>query len=178
MYRAYKRKQMRKKKNIVVGLTILILAMVMIKVVYGNLLGTSSAYTTLENSEISTTQSQTMQPKMDIKAIQTSLDDVLKQYQDVIESTNKANKATLVSEVDKLYSTAANDNTTIKSFVVSSNNTQIIDDLTQGSDCLAASLFEIKDSLIYKGDFSTSQLKNSQDDLALAIKDLELVKQD
>ena len=114
MYRAYKRKQMRKKKNIVVGLTILILAMVMIKVVYGNLLGTSSAYTTLENSEISTTQSQTMQPKMDIKAIQTSLDDVLKQYQDVIESTNKANKATLVSEVDKLYSTAANDNTTSK----------------------------------------------------------------
>ena len=62
--------------------------------------------------------------------------------------------------------------------MVSSNNTQIIDDLTQGSDCLAASLFEIKDSLIYKGDFSTSQLKNSQDDLALAIKDLELVKQD
>jgi len=138
----------------------------------------SLAYTTLANSEISVTQSQNMQPKIDIIAIQTSLESVLKQYQEVINSTNKTSKATLVSEVDKLYSIAASDNTNMKYFEESSNNKQIIDDLTQGSDCLAASLFELKDSLSYDGDFSATQLKNSKDDLTHAIKDLVMVRQE
>ena len=60
-----------------------------IKLVYGNLIGPSLAYTTLADSEILATQSQTVQPKMDIKAIQASLEDVLKQYQVVINSTNR-----------------------------------------------------------------------------------------
>ncbi|MDR3587696.1 MAG: hypothetical protein P4L59_20645 [Desulfosporosinus sp.] len=175
MYRAFRYKRWRK-KNIVVGLITFLILSIVIKVVYGNFLGPSLAYTTLANSEILAAQSQTVQPKMDIKAIQTSLEDVLKQYQKVINSSNKTSKATLISEVDKLYLIAANDNTNVKSFEASSNNTQIIDDLTQGSDCLAASLFEMKDSLIYDGDFSATQLKNSKDDLTLAIKNLEMVR--
>jgi len=180
MYKSYRHKRRRKKNTVVALIIFLILtiAIIVIKVVCGNLLGPSLAYTPLANSEILATQSQNMQPKMDIKSIQTSLEDVLKQYQEVINSTNKTNKAKLVSEVDKLYSIAASDNTNVKSFEVSSSNKQIIDGLTQGSDCLAASLFEIKDSLIYDGDFSATQLKNSKDDLTLAIKNLELVKQE
>ncbi|MDR3601011.1 MAG: hypothetical protein P4L49_11125 [Desulfosporosinus sp.] len=170
MNRAYRYKRW-KKKNIVVGLMTLLIVAIVIKGVHGNLRELS-----LANSEITATQSQNAQPKMDIKAIQTSLEEVLKQYQKVINSANKTNKDTLVSEVDKLYSRAANDNTTMKSLAVSANNKQIIDDLTQGSDYLAASLFEIKDSLIYNGDFSETQLKNSQADLAFAIKNLELVR--
>lgn len=179
MYRAYRHKQRRKKKIVVWLIAFLILTITfVIKVVYGNLLGTSLAYTTLANSEILATQAQTMQPKMDIKAIQSSLDEVLKQYQAVINSTNKMNKATLVSEVDKLYSIAASDNTAMKYLVVTSNSKQIIDELTQGSDCLAASLFEMKDSLTYEGDFSATQLKNSKNDLTLAIQNLEVVRQE
>ncbi|MHB1406297.1 MAG: hypothetical protein ACYCV0_11995 [Desulfitobacteriaceae bacterium] len=179
MYRAYKRKRMRT-KNIVVGLTFLILAVVtiVIKVVYGNSLGPSLASTTLANSGILATQSENMQTKRDIRHLQASLEDVLKQYQEVINSTNKKNKGTLVSEVDKLYSIAASDNTTMKSFEGSSNNKQIIDDLTQFSYFLAASLFEMKDSMIYEGDFSATQLKNSKDDLTHAIEYLELVRQE
>jgi len=177
VYRAYRHKRWGK-KNIVVGLITFLLLIIVIKVVYGSFLGSSIAYTTLANSEILATQSQTVQPKTDIKAIQTSLEGVLKQYQAVINSTNKTNKAALVSEVDKLYSIAANDNTNMKSFEVSSNNRQIIDGLTQGSDCLAASLYEMKDSFVYDGDFSATQLQNSKDDLTLVIKNLELVRQE
>ena len=174
MYRSYRYKQ-REKKNIVIGgLITLLIVSVVIKMVYGKLLAPSLAYTTLTDSEILATQSQTMQPKSDIKAIQTSLEDVLNQYQEIINSTPNTNKDTLVSEVEKLYSIAASDNNNVKSVKVSANNRQIIDDLTQGSDCLAASLFERKDSLIYNGDFSAIQLKNSKDDLTLAIKSLEL----
>ena len=176
MYRAYRHKRWRTKNIVVVLITLLILSIV-IKVVYGNLLG-PLAYTTLANSEILVAQPQNMQPKPDIRAIQTSLEGVIKRYQEVINSTNKTNKDTLVSEVEKLYSIAASDNTNMKSFVKSSNNKQIINDLTQGSNCLAASLFEMKDSLIYDGDFSTTQLKNSKDDLTLAIKNLELARQE
>ena len=173
MYKTYRQKRKsRRKKNIVVGLITIIIVTIVIKVVYGNLIGPSLAYTTLAYP------SQNTQPKMDIKATQTSLEDVLKQYQEVINSADKTNKDTLVSEVDKLYSIAASDNTNMKSCEVSSNNEQIKDDLTEGSNCLAASLFEIKDSLVYDGDFSASQLKNSKDDLTLAIKDLELVNQE
>jgi t-SNARE complex subunit (syntaxin) len=176
VYRTYRQKRRsRRNKNIVVSLItvlILIIFTVVIKGGYGRSLGPSSAYTTLAY------QPHNIQPGMDIKAIQTSLEDVLKQYQEVINSTSKMNKDTLVSEVDKLYSIAANDNTNMKSSEVSSNNKQIIDDLTQGSDCLAASLFEIKDSLIYDGDFSATQLQNSKDDLTLAIKNLEMARQD
>ncbi|SPF51481.1 exported hypothetical protein [Candidatus Desulfosporosinus infrequens] len=165
-------------KNIVVGcIAFLILALV-IKGVYGNIIRPSLAYTTLDNGEMLATQAQIMQPKMDIKAIQTSLEDVLQKYQEVIQSANKTSKDTLVSEVAKLYLIAASDNTKMKSFVPSANNPQIIDDLTQGSDCLAASLFEMKDSLSYEGDFSATQLKNSQNDLRLAIKNLEQVRQE
>ena len=175
MFRKYRHKRWGK-KNIVIGIITFLILSIVIKVVYGNFLEPSLAYTTLANSDILATQSQTMQPKMDIKAIQTSLEDVLKQYQEVINSSNKTSKATLVSEVDKLYLIAASDNTNVKSFEASSNNTQIIDDLIQGSDCLAASLFEMKDSLIYDGDFSATQLKNSKDDLTLAIKNLEMIR--
>ena len=177
MYRAYRHK-LWSKKNIVLGLITVLVFSIIIKVVFGNFIGPSVAYTTLANSDTLTTQSQTMQPKADIKAIQTSLEDVLKQYQEVINTSNITNKATLVSEVDKLYLIAASDNTNVKSFEASSNNTQIIDDLTQSSDYLAASLFEMKDSLIYDGDFSATQLKNSKDDLTFAAKKLALVRQD
>ena len=162
-------------KNIVVSLTtflILIIVTVVIKIGYGNSLGPSSAYTTLAY------QPQNMRPKIDIKEIQTSLEYVLKQYQDVIHSTSKINKDSLVSEVDKLYSLAASANTNAKSLGVSSNNEQSIVDLTQCSNSLAASLFEFKDSLICNGEYSATQLKNSKDDLALAIKDLEMVRQE
>jgi len=177
MYSSYRHMGWRT-KNIAVGLITFLILSIVIKIVYGNFLGPSVAYTTLANIDILATQSQNVQPKKDIKAIQTSLEDVLKQYQVVINSSNKTNQTTLVSEVDKLYLIAASDNTNVKSFEESSNNTQIIDDLTQGSDCLAASLFEMKDSLDYTGDFSASQLKNSKDDLSLAIKELELARQD
>ena len=169
MFRAYRQKR-RKKNNIVVSLMtflVLIAVTIVIKVGYGNLLGPSLAY-----------QPQKIQPKMDKKLIQTSLEDVLKRYQEVINSTNKMNKDKLVSEVDRLYSIAANANTSAKSLVVSSNNEQNIDDLTQCSNSLAASLFELKDSLILDGDYSMTQLKNSKDDLALAIKRLEMVQQE
>ena len=175
MYGAFRYKRWKKKNAVIDLITFLILSIV-IKVVNGNFLEPSFAYTTLANSEILATQSQTMQPKMDIKAIQNSLEDVLKQYQEVINSSNKTSKATLVSEVDKLYLIAASDNTNVKSFETSSNNTQIIDELIQGSDCLAASLFEMKDSLIYDGDLSATQLKNSKDDLTIAIKNLEMIR--
>ncbi|MDR3543104.1 MAG: hypothetical protein P4L69_19385 [Desulfosporosinus sp.] len=177
MYRANKDKQ-RQKKKIVIGLITILILSIAIKVVYGNLLGPSLTYTTLTDSTILAAQSQNRQPRMDIKAIQTSLEDVLKQYQGIINSSNKANKNTLVSEVEELYSKAANDNANMKSFEVSSKNKQIINTLTQGSDCLAASLFEMKDSLMYEGDFSATQLKNSKDDLTLAIKNLELARQE
>jgi len=177
VFRKYRHKRW-EKKNIVVGIITFLILSIVIKIVYGNFLEPSLAYTTLANSEILATQSQNMQPKPDIKAIQSSLEDVLKQYQVVINPTNKTSKAALVSEVEKLYSIAASDNTNMKSFEVSSNNKQIIYDLTQATDCLAASLFEMKDSLSYDGDFSTTQLKNSKGDLTLAIKNMELVRQE
>ncbi|SPF56414.1 conserved exported hypothetical protein [Candidatus Desulfosporosinus infrequens] len=172
MYRSYRQLRKTRRKDVVVSLITIIIVTIVIKVVYGNFQGSSLAYTTLAYQP-----QNFMQPRMDIKAIQTSLEDVLKQYQQVINSTDKTNKSTLVSEVDKLYSIAASDNTNVTSFEISSNNEQIIDDLTQGSNYLAASLFEIKDSLDYTGDFSASQLKNSKDDLTLAIKELELARQ-
>ena len=174
MCRAYRHKRRRKKKILVGLITFLILIIftVVIKVGYGNSLGPSSAYTTLAY------QPQNIQPKMDIKAIQTSLEDVLKQYQEVINSTNKMNKDTLVSEVDKLYTLAASANTNAKYLVVSSNNEQVINDLTQCSNSLAASLYELKDSLICDGDYSATQLRNSKDDLMLAIESLELIRQE
>jgi len=151
---------------------VLIAVAVVLKIGYGNLLGTPSAYTTLAY------QPQNMVPKMDIKATQASLEDVLKQYQGLINSPNKMNKATLASEVDKLYTIAANANTNAKALAVTSNNEQVMDNLTQGSNNLAASLFELKDSLISDGDYSATQLNNSKDDLTLAIKNLGLVKQE
>ncbi len=90
MYRTYRQKRRsRKTKNIVVGLLtslILIAVTIAIKGGYGNSLGPSLAYTTLAY------QPQNIQPKMDIKAIQTSLEDVLKQYEEIINSTDKTNK--------------------------------------------------------------------------------------
>lgn len=181
MYKTYRRK-LRRKKNILVGLITLTLTLIIvtiaIKIGNGNLLG-SSAYTTLASSEILATQSQNMEPKMDINAIQTSLENVVKQYQAVLSnSTNKTNRDTLVSEIDKLYSSAASANSQVKFMGVSANNEQILDDLIQGSGYLAASLFEMKDSLICDGDFSATQLQNSKEDLTLAIKILESAKQE
>lgn len=85
------------------------------------------------------------------------------------------NKETLASEVDKLYTIAANANTAAKSLGVSSNNEQVIANITQGSNNLAASLFELKDSLISDGEYSATQLNNSKEDLTLAIKGLGMV---
>lgn len=176
MYRTYrqKRRSTRKRYIVVSLLTVFILVAVtiVIKGGYGKSLGPATAYTTLAY------QPQSMQPKMDIKAIQTSLEDVLKQYQEAINSTSKMNKDSLGSEVDKLYTLAASANTNAKSLGVTSNNEQVIDDLTQGSNSLAASLFELKDSLMNDGDYSGTQLNNSKDDLTLAIKSLELVRQE
>jgi hypothetical protein len=176
MYRTYRQKRRStRKKHIVVSLItvlILITVTVVIKGGYGQSLAPSSAYTTLAY------QPQSMQPRMDIKAIQTSLEDVLKQYQEAINSTSKMNKDSLVSEVDKLYTLATTANTNAKSLGVSSSSQQNIDDITQCSNSLASSLFELKDSLICDGDYSATQLKNSKDDLTLAIKTLELVRQE
>ncbi|MHB1653805.1 MAG: hypothetical protein ACYCVD_15220 [Desulfitobacteriaceae bacterium] len=170
-------KYKRKKKITIYFIILLIIAIATIS--RGNLVWPSLASNALTAStQISVTQPQNIQPKMDIKAIQTSLEDVLKQYQGLINSPNKGNKGKMVSELDKLYLLSANDYTNVMSLKVSSGTAQILNNLTQGSNCLTASIFEMKDSLINEGDFSSSQLKNSKEDLTLAVKSLELVKQE
>lgn len=115
-------------------------------------------------------------PTMNSEQVESSLDTILNQYKALLASAQQTNKQQLISNLDKLYQTSvtAYNNAQI---LDSNSNDQTLDDLAHASKFLSASLFEIKDSLSYSGDFSQSQLKNSRDDLNSAVQTMKTIRQ-
>jgi hypothetical protein len=125
-------------------------------------------------TDFSDTQSDTVTPTMNIGQTAASLEDVLKKYQQLINSGSGSNK--LLESLDGLYQTATNDYANATALENSAGKSQLFDNLTQSALSLTLSIFERKDSLNHYGDFSTTQLTQSQLDLALAAKTLAQVK--
>lgn len=124
------------------------------------------------------TSSETIAPAMNISQIEASLEDALKQYEVLITSSNRIDKNEMVSDLDKLYQLSANDYTNATALKDSSKEIQTLDDLTQSATFLTSSIFEMKDSLMNEGNFSTTQLNESKQDLASAIREIERVRQE
>ena len=116
-------------------------------------------------------------PTMNSEQVESSLETILSQYKTLLASAQQTNKQKLISNLDKLYQTSIavyNNAQALDSY----SDDQTLDDLAQASKFLSASLFEIKDSLSYSGDYFTqSQLKNSQDDLNSAVQSLQTIHQ-
>lgn len=114
----------------------------------------------------------TTTPTMNIDQIKVSLKDILKQYEEILAVSKQTNKNQMVMALDKLYQLSLNDYDNVKA-IRNSSAKRPLNDLTQASTFLSSSLFEMKDSLMNMGNFSQIQLKNSQDDLVLAVQAME-----
>ncbi|AFM40521.1 hypothetical protein Desaci_1508 [Desulfosporosinus acidiphilus SJ4] len=115
-------------------------------------------------------------PSKNAGQIEGSLKNIVKQYKGIISSSQQTNKDQMFSNLDKLYQLSVNDYVNAKALENLSANNSTVNDLVQVTTFLSSSIFEMKDSMINSGEFSQQQLKNSQEDLASAIKDLERVQ--
>ncbi|WP_088189588.1 hypothetical protein [Desulfosporosinus sp. FKA] len=116
-------------------------------------------------------------PSMTPTEIENSLEDILKQYQEITASKERSKKQ-ITASLDKLYKLAANDYLNCNALKQSSQNSQMIIDLTEASRLLTSSLFELNDSLSSAGDLSKCQLKSSKEDLVSATTKIEQVRQE
>lgn len=116
-------------------------------------------------------------PSMTPAEIESSLEDILKQYQEIAAS-KEINKKQITATLDKLYQLSSTDYLNANALKQSSRNSQMIIDLTEAARLLTASLFELNDSLSSTGDLSKSQLKNSKEDLVSASSKIEQVRQE
>lgn len=162
----------KRKKFIMLGIITLVIAVISIAK-FSKLIRNDSGW-----NDIYDNQSETITPTMNIDQIEASLEDVLKQYEGLVNSSNPINKNKTISDLDKLYKLSAKDYTNVTALANSSNNIQILNDLRQGATSLTSSIFEMKDSLMNEGDFSATHLAQSKEDLASAISEIERIKQE
>lgn len=118
---------------------------------------TVKSHTNMDWQDFSDTESQLVTPTMNIDQIEVSLEDILKQYEALMNSSSQTNKNEIISNLDKLYQLSVNDYYNVDALSNSSNNKQLFDDLAQSNTSLSSSIFEMKDSLINAGDFSRAQ---------------------
>lgn len=121
-------------------------------------------------AQISDSQPQNIQLITDLKTLESSLQDVFNQYQTLRNSSNQMSNDKIASALDKLYLVSANDYKSAQLLKVTPANAQTLNNLTQSADYLTASIYDLKDSLMNEGEFKAQLIKNSADDLALAIQ--------
>lgn len=133
---------------------------------------TAKSHANMDWQDFSDTESQTVTSTMNIAQIEVSLEDILNQYEGLMNSSHQTSKNEMISNLDKLYQLSVNDYNNVNALNDSSNNNQLLDELAQGSTSLTSSIFEMKDSLANTGDLSEAQLKNSKEDLASAVREI------
>lgn len=124
--------------------------------------------------DIYDTQSGTMTSTMSIGQIEASLEDISKQYEGLLNSPSNST----VFKLRQLYQLSAKDYTNATALARSANNNPVLNNLTQSSSLLTSSIFEMKDSLLYTGNFGVTQRKQSREDLAAAVREIAQVRQE
>ncbi|WP_088226192.1 hypothetical protein [Desulfosporosinus sp. FKB] len=110
-----------------------------------------SSYRDTSWQDLSDTLPTITTPTENIGQIEGSLEGILKQYEELITSSNQTRKNQLLSNLDNLYQLSAIDYENAHALRNFSNNDPTLNDLAQATTFLSSSIFEMKDGLMILG---------------------------